>query len=60
LRQELESAHQETLVEGSTGRRFGGRRFGAENSGYSLIDGFDGGTIRLMGFRKQANYEWTT
>lgn len=31
---------------------------GAENNGYSLMDVFDGGTIRLTGFRKQAKYEW--
>lgn len=31
---------------------------GAENNGYSMMDLFDGGTIRLTGFRKQAKYEW--
>ena len=31
---------------------------GAENNGFSLLDVFDGGTIRLTGFRKQAKYEW--
>jgi alkaline phosphatase len=31
---------------------------GAENNGYSVMDVFDGGTIRLSGFRKQAKYEW--
>lgn len=33
---------------------------GAENNGYSLLDVFDGGTMQLTGFRKQANYEWRT
>jgi alkaline phosphatase len=31
---------------------------GAENSGFSLMDIFDGGTIRLTGFRKQSSYDW--
>jgi alkaline phosphatase len=31
---------------------------GAENNAFSVMDVFDGGTIRLTGFRKQANYEW--
>lgn len=31
---------------------------GAENNGFSVMDVFDGGTIRLAGFRKQAKYEW--
>jgi alkaline phosphatase len=31
---------------------------GAENNGYSLIDLFDGGAIRLTGFRNQNNYQW--
>ena len=31
---------------------------GAENNGFSVMDVFDGGTIRLSGFRKQAKYEW--
>ena len=33
---------------------------GAENNGYSLLDVFDGGTLRLTGFKKQAKYEWRT
>lgn len=33
---------------------------GAENNGYSLLDVFDSGTIRLAGFRKQSNYDWTS
>jgi predicted phosphodiesterase len=31
---------------------------GAENNGFSLMDVFDSGTIRLTGFCKQAKYEW--
>jgi predicted phosphodiesterase len=31
---------------------------GAENSGFSQMDIFDGGTIRLTGFRKQSSYNW--
>jgi alkaline phosphatase len=31
---------------------------GAESNGFSLIDIFDGGTIRLTGFRKQSSHEW--
>jgi alkaline phosphatase len=31
---------------------------GAENNGYSTLDLFDGGTIRLSGFKKQARYAW--
>lgn len=31
---------------------------GAENNGYTLMDVFDGGTIRLAGFRKQNKYDW--
>lgn len=33
---------------------------GAENNGFSVMEVFDGGTIRLTGFRKQAKYEWKT
>lgn len=32
---------------------------GLENSGYSTMDLFANGTIRLTGFRKQVEYEWT-
>lgn len=32
---------------------------GKENNGYSTMDVFADGTIRITGFRKQANYEWT-
>lgn len=31
---------------------------GAENNGYALLEAFEGGDIRLTGFRKQANYHW--
>jgi len=31
---------------------------GPENNGYSVMDVFEDGTIRLTGFRKQAKYEW--
>jgi predicted phosphodiesterase len=33
---------------------------GADNNGFSVMDVFDGGTIRLTGFRKQSKYEWKT
>lgn len=33
---------------------------GVENNGYSLMDVFESGTIRLAGFKKQAKYEWRT
>jgi alkaline phosphatase len=33
---------------------------GTENNGFSLVDVFDSGTIRLTGFRKQSNYHWKT
>lgn len=33
---------------------------GVENNGFSLLDLFDDGTIRLTGFRKQAKYDWST
>lgn len=32
---------------------------GAENNGYATMDVFENGLIRIMGFRKQENYEWT-
>jgi alkaline phosphatase len=31
---------------------------GAENNGYSTMDVFEDGTIRLNGFRKQSSHEW--
>jgi len=31
---------------------------GVENNSYSLLDLYEDGTIRLAGFRKQADYEW--
>lgn len=33
---------------------------GVENNGYSLMDVFESGAIRLTGFKKQAKYEWQT
>lgn len=33
---------------------------GVENNGYSLMDVFESGAIRLTGFKKQAKYEWRT
>lgn len=33
---------------------------GLENSGYSLLDVLEDGTLHLTGFRKQKTYEWTT
>jgi len=32
---------------------------GKENNGYSTVDVFVDGTIRIAGFRKQQQYEWT-
>ncbi|MBT6156053.1 MAG: alkaline phosphatase [Planctomycetaceae bacterium] len=32
---------------------------GAENNGYSVMDIFEGGSIRITGFRKQQNREWS-
>lgn len=32
---------------------------GKENNGYSTVDVFVDGTIRIAGFRKQQRYEWT-
>jgi hypothetical protein len=31
---------------------------GAANNGFSLMDMYDSGTIRLTGFRKQSSYDW--
>ena len=33
---------------------------GAENNGFSTMDIFDDGAIRLTGFRQQKSYEWRT
>ena len=33
---------------------------GTENNGYSTMDVFADGTIRLTGFREQKNYEWNS
>ena len=30
---------------------------GEENNGYSTVDLFEGGAIRISGFRKQESYE---
>lgn len=32
---------------------------GEENNGYSTVDLFEGGVIRISGFRKQESYEWS-
>ena len=32
---------------------------GAENNGYSIMDIFEGGSIRITGFRKQQNHKWS-
>jgi alkaline phosphatase len=32
---------------------------GAENNGYSIMDIFEGGSIRITGFRKQKNRAWS-
>lgn len=31
---------------------------GVDNNGFSLMDMFDSGTIRLTGFRRQSSYDW--
>ena len=31
---------------------------GLENNGYSLLDVFEDGTLRVSGFAKQTNYRW--
>ena len=31
---------------------------GEKNNGYSTMDLFEDGTIRITGFRKQKNYAW--
>jgi calcineurin-like phosphoesterase family protein len=49
--QEIAGIHYATLVAMVEGA-------GPENSGYSTMDVLDGGTIRLAGFRKQANFNW--
>jgi predicted phosphodiesterase len=50
---DINGIHYCTLVAMVEGSR-------AENNGFSVMDVFDGGTIRLTGFRKQAKYEWKT
>jgi predicted phosphohydrolase len=39
----------EAMVEGS----------GAQNNGYSLLDIFEDGTLRVTGYRNQKNYRWS-
>jgi alkaline phosphatase len=31
---------------------------GADQNGYAVVDLLDDGTIRVDGFRRQADYEW--
>ena len=33
---------------------------GAESNGYSSMDLFEDGVIRITGYRKQSNYDWST
>ena len=49
--QEIGGIHYATLVAMVEGA-------GPDNNGYSMMDVLDDGTIRLTGFRKQANYNW--
>jgi len=49
--QEISGIHYTTLVAMVEGA-------GPESSGYSLVDVHDDETIRVTGFRKQANYDW--
>ncbi len=49
--QEITGIHYTTLVAMVEGA-------GPENNGYSLMDLREDGTIRVTGFRKQANYKW--
>jgi alkaline phosphatase len=49
--QEIAGIHYATLVAMVEGA-------GPDNSGYSIMEVLDGGTIHLSGFRKQANYNW--
>lgn len=49
--QEIAGIHYATLVALVEGA-------GPENNGYSLLDVLADGTIRVTGFRKQANYDW--
>jgi alkaline phosphatase len=50
--QEIGGIHYATLVAMVEGT-------GPDNNGYSQMDVFDDGTIRLSGFRKQATYLWS-
>ncbi len=49
--QEIAGIHYTTLVAMVEGA-------GPDNNGYSMMDVFDDGTIRLTGFRKQSDYTW--
>ena len=49
--QEIGGIHYATLVAMVEGA-------GPDNNDYSMMDVLDDGTIRLTGFRKQANYNW--
>jgi predicted phosphodiesterase len=49
--QEIGGIHYATLVAMVEGA-------GPDSNGYSAMDVLEGGTIRLTGFRKQANYTW--
>jgi alkaline phosphatase len=49
--QEIAGIHYTTLLAMVEGP-------GPDNSGYSTLDVLADGTIRLSGFRKQANYRW--
>ena len=49
--QEINGIHYCTLVAMVEGA-------GKENNGYSLMDVFEDGSIRLTGFRQQSRYEW--
>lgn len=50
--QEIGGIHYATLVAMVEGA-------GPENNGYSTMDVLEDGTLRLTGFRKQANYNWS-
>lgn len=49
--QEIGGIHYTTLVAMVEGA-------GPDNSGYSMMDLLEDGTIRVTGFRKQTNYKW--
>jgi len=49
--QEISGIHDTTLVAMVEGA-------GPDSNGYSTMDVLEGGTSRVSGFRKQANYPW--